>query len=66
MIEDVFKHLDHGGHVVQPEGALVVPAHHQPHTLESGDRVIKPDVEIQILHVCTRNFYWYTTVLTED
>ena len=66
MIKDVFKHLDHGGHVVQPEGALVVPAHHQPHTLESDDRVIKQDVEIQILHMCTRNFSCYTTVLTED
>ena len=28
------QYLDHGGHVVQPEGAFVVPTHHQAHTLE--------------------------------
>ena len=27
-------YLDHSGHVVEPEGALVVPAHYQSHTLE--------------------------------
>ena len=45
MIKDDFKHLDHGGHVVQPEGALVVTADHQT------DPLVAAQVHVEVVRV---------------
>ena len=49
-------HLDHSGHVVEPEGALVVPAHHQANTLERINQSFPEFLTnlVQLFH-CNRN-----------